>query len=143
MYDHGSTVLYRNLDLTLLISHVKPGHLYSFFFHLVSSTRHSPLFQRAHAVIRESIIFMAEILFLLVEFCWFVFSLFSLGSEIKKIWLRQSLFLNILKSQHQFAYCILDFSDHIGIPNKMVEKFQDVALNELKEYMERYRFIIN
>ncbi len=26
MYDHRSTVLYRNLSLTMLIPHVKPGH---------------------------------------------------------------------------------------------------------------------
>lgn len=33
---------------------------------------------------------------------------------------------------------MLLIADHVGIPNKQVEKFQEVALQEFKEYIERY-----
>ena len=34
-------------------------------------------------------------------------------------------------------WSLVHLVDHVGIPNKQVEKFQEVALQELKEYIER------
>ena len=35
MQDHRSTVLYRNLGVTMLIPHVKPGHFHSLFHSVI------------------------------------------------------------------------------------------------------------